>query len=146
MYWIDPYGLENIYSKDGVNFYAYPKPNGGSNYGEHARQGEGGEYHVHINNDPNKRWDVYNNRPLTEEDGKNFTKKELKVCKNLTENEQRYIRKATREVFHHNPSVLPRLRARYLTFFGALFGPLMDNSYEEICGADFENKLDDVCN
>ncbi|CAN7685340.1 hypothetical protein LJR117_003241 [Acidovorax sp. LjRoot117] len=137
-------GLEVIYKKDGVEFHANPMPKGGTNYGEHTTQVDGKTaYHVHINDDPNKRWDVTNNKALDPEG--NFTKKELKVCKSLNPNETKYLSKAAREVFHHRPERLPRIRARYLTLGGTLFGALMSNSYEETCNADFLNNLGDVC-
>ncbi len=141
---MDPLGLEVIYKKDGVEFHGNPMPKGGTNYGEHTTQVDGRTaYHVHVNDDPNKRWDVTNNQPLDPEG--NFTKKELKVCKSLSENEQKYLRKAAREVFHHRPDRLPKIKARYLTTFGMIFGALMSNSYEETCGADVGNQLDEVC-
>lgn len=147
LWYFDSYGLEKIFSKDGVTFHSYPKPDGGTNYGEHTTKVDGRNiYHTHINGDPKKRWDVYNNRPLTDEDAKNFTKKELKVCQNLTDREKVFVKKATREVFHHNPKALPRLKLKYLTMFGAVFGPLMSNSHTETCDKDFGNSLGDVCN
>ena len=145
----DPYGLEKIFSKDGVSFYAYPMPDGGSNYGEHARKGEGGEYHVHVNGEPNKRWDVYNNRPLTDEDAKNFTKKELKICQGLSEHDRWFLKKATREVFHHNREALGKLYTRYLRrsagALGALSTYASSNSLEEACTYDFADQLGEVC-
>ncbi|MFC4158995.1 RHS repeat domain-containing protein [Chitinimonas lacunae] len=142
---IDPFGLEVIFTKDGVEFHGNPRPAGGSNYGEHTTQVDGKTaYHVHINDHPNKRWDVTNNRPLDPEG--NFTKKELKVCKNLSDNEQKYLRRAAREVFHHRPDRLPKLRTRYLTTLGAIFGVLMSDSYQETCSADVGNQLDETCN
>ncbi len=141
---IDPFGLEVIYKKDGVGFHGNPMPKGGTNYGEHTTQVNGKTaYHVHINDDPNKRWDVTNNRALDPE--ANFTKKELKVCKSLSSNETKYLSKAAREVFHHRPERLPKIRARYLTLAGTIFGPLMSNSHEETCGADVQNDLGEVC-
>lgn len=146
----DPYGLEKIYTTtEGVELYAYPKPTPPSNRGEHARKGEGSEYHVHVNQHPKKRWDVYNNRPLTEEDAKNFTKKELRACRNLSQNEQWFIKKATREVFHRNPSALASLRSklarRMASGLGALGIYATSNSFEESCAKDFTGDLADAC-
>lgn len=98
----------------------------------------------HINDHPNKRWDVTNNMPL--DDVANFTKKELKVCQGLSQNEQKYLTKAAREVFHHRADRLPKIRARYLTTIGIIFGVLMSNSYEETCSRDYTDQLSDVCN
>ncbi len=148
----DPLGLEKVYIKDGVEFHANPKPDGGSNYGEHARHGEGKEYHVHINDKKNARWDVYNDRPLTPDDAKNFTKKELKVCKNLSKNEKWFVKKATREVFHHNRKALGAIYKRFLRrsakaagVFGALAQYVTSNSLEEACDLDFADQLEVVC-
>ena len=140
----DPLGLERIYMKHGVEFHANPKPDGGSNYGEHTTQTNGKTaYHVHINDHPNKRWDVTNNLPLDPES--NFTAKELKVCRNLSNGERTYLNGATKAVFHHRPERLPKLKGRYLTAAGRFFGALMSNSLEETCQIDFEGKLDEVC-
>lgn len=109
--YVDPWGLEEVLVVDGVSFHAYPKPVGGSNYGEHARHGQGGEYHVHINGKKDARWDVYNNKPLT--DSENFTKKELKVCKNLSKNQRRFLKKGTREIFHHNKKGFEKVKAKF---------------------------------
>lgn len=59
--------------------------------------------------------------------------------------EAKYLRKAAREVFHHRPERLPKIRVRSLTFLGALFGPLMSNSHEEICDADTRGNFEEVC-
>lgn len=63
----------------------------------------------------------------------------------LTDREKQYIKKACREVFHNNHSSLPRLKFRYLSFAGAIFGRLMTNSIEETCSKDFNNDLREVC-
>ncbi|MCB1740917.1 MAG: RHS domain-containing protein [Gammaproteobacteria bacterium] len=144
---VDPYGLEKIFIKDGVTFHAYPKPDGGSNYGEHARHGEGGEYHVHVNGDKNKRWDVYNGRPLTDDEAKYFSKKELKVCKSLTDAERWFVKKATREVFHHNTESLGKLYQKYLrraaklSGLGLLTTYATSNSHQEACELDFSEQI-----
>jgi RHS repeat-associated protein len=145
--WADPLGLERIYTKDGVDFFAYPKPGPGSSLGEHARHGPGGEYHVHVNGDPNKRWDVYNNRPLT--NAENFTRQELKICESLSEQEQAYLKRATREIFHHNlpgakqayMRLLQNTTRRALGVFGALATYGSSNSHTEACAVDIAGQV-----
>ncbi len=144
---VDPFGLEEIHRVDGVTFHAYPKPAPGTNRGEHARHGPGGEYHAHINGDPNKRWDVYNNRPLTEADAKNFTKKELQVCENLSNDEKRYLKRATREIFHRNRSgaikAWEALRRSQNAVRGlsALTAYAASNTHMEACAKDIEGEV-----
>ena len=122
-----------IFKQDGVSFHAYPKGDGKN---ESARHGPHGEYHFHVNGDKNKVVNAYTFEP---ENPSALTKKEKKVLENLSENEKRYVKKACREVFHNNPSAIPRLRMRYLSILGGMFGPLMSNSYEETCNIDVNN-------
>jgi hypothetical protein len=122
-------------------------PAPGSSLGEHARHGPGEEYHVHVNGDPAKRWDVYNNRPLT--GAEKFTRQELKVCESLNDEERVYMKRATREVFHRNlagakeayAKFLQRTSRRALGAFGALASYGASNSHEEACAVDIKGEV-----
>lgn len=100
---IDALGLEIIYEKGGVRFRAFPGPPAGGR--EHARMGPGGAYHVHLEDlagRPGPRINVQSLplEPLTPADEKLFAGKFRDVCRSITAQEQGYLNRATREIFH----------------------------------------------
>ncbi|MFJ6023539.1 RHS repeat domain-containing protein [Brevundimonas sp. NPDC092305] len=111
----DPDGRERIYYDQGYILKAYAGPQAGGI--EHARSGPGAEYHFHLTrgpNGPDVRVNAYTFEPLTPTDAQRMTRAQHEWLEKLTPPEQRFIRDATREVFHrgtaaHLQDRLPRV-------------------------------------
>jgi uncharacterized protein RhaS with RHS repeats len=99
---IDPEGLMEIYRDGGVVIQAYPGPQAGGI--EHARQGPGANYHVHVRDSAGNvvRMSTETWKPLTPEDlaKYNQSKQIQKACENLTEGEKKFLDRVNRNVFH----------------------------------------------
>ncbi len=99
----DPEGLLEIYrSPNGVTFDANPGlPAGGT---EHARQGPGANYHLHLRDSEGREARLSSEtwKPLTAEDKRIFdsSKQMQRACDNLTDGQKKFFDRVNREVFH----------------------------------------------
>lgn len=100
--WVDPAGLATIYSDGSVSVTAYPGPQAGGV--EHARQGPGQAYHVHVRDASGRivRVSTETWRPLTLEDQKVYDKSRSirNFCDSLTDGEKKFFDRVNRQVFH----------------------------------------------
>ena len=111
--YIDPEGLAEIYRGGGVVINAYPGPQAGGI--EHARQGPGANYHVHVRDSAGREARISTEtwRPLTPGDQKIYdqSKQMQKACDSLSEGEKKFLDRVNRQVFHRGgPSVNQLLR------------------------------------
>ncbi len=98
----DPEGLLEIFRDGHVSIHSNPSQPAGGN--EHARQGPGLQYHVHVKDGQGReaRMSTETWRPLTPEDGRIYDKsREMqKVCNDLTDGQKKFFDRVNREVFH----------------------------------------------
>ena len=98
----DPDGLLEIYRGDGVTFNAYPGPQAGGI--EHARQGPGESYHIHLRDGAGREARLSSEtwKPLTSEDKRIFdsSRQMQRACENLTDGQKKFFDRVNREVFH----------------------------------------------
>jgi RHS repeat-associated protein len=98
----DPFGLSKVHQSDGVTFHSYPGPQAGGR--EHARQGPGESYHLHLRDRDGREARLSSEtwKPLTPEDKRIFdsSKDMRRACDNLTDGEKKFIGRVNREVFH----------------------------------------------
>lgn len=108
---IDPLGLMEIYRSDGVTFHSYPGPPAGGN--EHARQGPGGNYHVHMRDRAGNEARISTEtwKPLTPEDERIFNRSRSmqKACENLTDGQKKFFDKVNRQIFHRGGPTVNQL-------------------------------------
>lgn len=102
-----------IHRDGNVTIKSYPEPQAGGI--EHARQGPGAAYHVHVKDGQGRevRMSTENWKPLTPEDQRIFDKsKEIKkVCENLSEGQKKLFDRINRQVFYKGaPTVNQILR------------------------------------
>ena len=111
--YIDPDGLMQIYEGNGVTFHSFPGgPAGGI---EHARQGPGQSYHIHLRDGSGNEARISTEtwKPLTPDDKKIFdgSKPMQKACEGLTDGEKKFFDRVNRQVFHRGgPSVNQLMR------------------------------------
>ncbi len=110
---IDPDGLMEIYRDGNVTIHSYPGPQAGGI--EHARQGPGGDYHVHIKDGQGREVRISTEKwkPLTPEDQRIFDRsKEIqKTCEKLTDGEKKLFDRINRQIFHRGmPTINQILR------------------------------------
>jgi RHS repeat-associated protein len=126
--YIDPDGLMEIYRDGNVTMHAYPGPQAGGN--EHARQGPGANYHIHIKDGLGNEARVSTEtwKPLTAGDKAAYDKSKgiQKACGNLAEGEKKLLDRVNRQIFHRGgPTVnqLMRLGAMRGGRSGGVRGP-----------------------
>ncbi len=99
---VDPDGLMKIYEGDGVTFHSYPGPQAGGI--EHARQGPGESYHMHLRDGAGREARLSSEtwKPLTPGDQRIFdsSKQMQRACDNLTDGQKKFFDRVNREVFH----------------------------------------------
>ncbi|OUM04315.1 RHS repeat-associated core domain-containing protein [Variovorax sp. JS1663] len=99
---IDPDGLMKIYEGDGVTFHSYPGPQAGGI--EHARQGPGESYHMHLRDSAGREARLSSEtwKPLTPGDQRIFdsSKQMQRACDNLTGGQKKFFDRVNREIFH----------------------------------------------
>ncbi|MEA3192446.1 MAG: hypothetical protein QOD26_779 [Betaproteobacteria bacterium] len=104
----DPLGLLEIDRSEGVSVRAYSKVSG-----EHARQGPGESYHVHIRDRQGNvaRISTETWKPLTPKDEVVYkqSKPIRNYCENLTEGQKKLLYRVNREVFHRGAPTLAQL-------------------------------------
>ena len=112
--YVDPEGLMELWRDGSVRMMSYPGPQAGGI--EHARQGPGSAYHVHLidNEGREARMSSETWKPLTPEDEKiyNQSKQMQRACQSLTEGEKKFFDRVNRNVFHRggpSPNQLLRL-------------------------------------
>jgi RHS repeat-associated protein len=98
----DPSGLIKIHQGDGVTFHSFPGPQAGGR--EHARQGPGESYHLHLRDKEGREARLSSEtwKPLTAEDRRIFeSSREMRTaCENLTNGEKKFLDRVNREIFH----------------------------------------------
>jgi RHS repeat-associated protein len=109
----DPEGLVGLYNDGSVNMNAYPGPPAGGN--EHARQGPGQNYHVHLrdSNGREVRISTETWKPLTPQDQKFYdqSKPIRNFCEGLSPGEKKFYDRVNRQVFHTGyPTINQTLR------------------------------------
>ncbi|GLK76465.1 hypothetical protein GCM10008171_17190 [Methylopila jiangsuensis] len=110
----DPTGLYELHRQGSISMHSYPGPQAGGN--EHARQGPGGDYHVHLRDragGPDARISTGTWKPLTPDDEAilNKNRNMRKFCDNLSDADKRLFDKINRQIFHRgSPSVNQLLR------------------------------------
>jgi len=109
----DPFGLYEIDRGGGVTVHSYPGPPAGGI--EHARQGPGGNYHVHLRDGAGREARISTEtwKPLTPDDQRIYdrSKSMQKYCENLTEGEKKFFDRVNRQVFHRgHPTVNQLMR------------------------------------
>jgi len=108
----DPFGLYELYRGNGVVIHSYPGPQAGGN--EHARQGPGANYHVHVRDSTGRvaRISTETWKPLTPDDERIFNKsKQMQnACEKLSEGEKKLFDRMNRQIFHRGAPTLNQLR------------------------------------
>jgi RHS repeat-associated protein len=98
----DPDGLVEIYRDGGVTFQSFPGQPAGGN--EHARAGEGKNYHIHIKDGSGREARISTEtwKPLTPDDERIFNKsKQMQnACEKLTDGEKKFFDRVNRQIFH----------------------------------------------
>lgn len=99
---IDPDGLMEVLRTHGVSFHANPgEPSGGN---EHARNGPGAAYHLHLKDKEGREARISSEtwKPLTPEDERVFksSPQMQKACDSLTDGEKKFLDRVNRQVFH----------------------------------------------
>ena len=115
--YVDPDGLMEIFRSDGVTFQSFPGQPAGGN--EHARAGEGKNYHMHLRDGSGReaRMSTETWKPLTPEDERIFkaSKQMQTACEKLTDGEKKFLDRVNRQVFHRGgPTVNQLLRIGYM--------------------------------
>ena len=112
---VDPDGLLVINQDGGVTMNSYPGPPAGGT--EHARQGPGGTYHVHITErgGPEIRMSTETWKPLTPADEEKYNSRDgrniKRYCENLTDGQKKFFDRVNRQIFHRGgPTVNQTLR------------------------------------
>jgi RHS repeat-associated protein len=99
---VDPEGLAGLYNDGSVSVNAYPGSPAGGN--EHARQGPGQNYHVHIrdSNGREVRMSTETWKPLTPQDQKIYDQSKAirNFCDGLSSAEKKFYDRVNRQVFH----------------------------------------------
>jgi RHS repeat-associated protein len=101
---IDPEGLSTIYRdpNSSVTFHSFPGQPAGGN--EHARAGEGKNYHIHVRDGSGKEARISTEtwKPLTPKDQEIYDKNKAmqKTCNSLTDGQKKFFDKVNRQVFH----------------------------------------------
>jgi hypothetical protein len=100
--YFDPEGLLEVYRDGNVTIHSYPGPQGGGK--EHAREGPGSQYHVHVKDGQGREARVSTEtwKPLTPEDQRIYDRsKEIqKTCEKLSVGEKKLLDRVNRQVFH----------------------------------------------
>jgi RHS repeat-associated protein len=108
---IDPDGLMKIFEGDGITIHSYPGPQAGGR--EHARQGPGENYHVHVKDNSGRvaRISTETWKPLTPEDQRIYDRSKTmqKACENLTEGNKKLFDQINRQVFHRGAPTINQL-------------------------------------
>jgi RHS repeat-associated protein len=111
---VDPEGLLEIYRSGGVTFHSYPGPFAGGR--EHARAGEGQNYHIHVRDSAGREARISTEtwKPLTSDDAQRYnqSKQMQNACNNLTDGEKKFFDRVNRQVFHRggpSPNQLKRI-------------------------------------
>jgi uncharacterized protein RhaS with RHS repeats len=123
--WIDPDGLVGLYAGDGVTMNAYPGPQAGGI--EHARNGPGAAYHVHIRDSSTGvtvRMSTETWKPLTPADQKLYdnSKSVKSFCEGLTDGQKKFFDRTNREVFHRGAPTSGQLRNLLIFRGGSMRG------------------------
>lgn len=116
---IDPLGLMELYREFGVTMHSYPGP--AVRGDEHARQGPGGQYHIHLKDREGReaRISTENWKPLTPADQRTYNQSPAmqRMCENLSEGQKKFLDRVNRQIFHRGQPT-----ARQLEGIGNLRG------------------------
>jgi len=110
----DPFGLLEIDRAGGITVHSYPGPPAGGI--EHARQGPGESYHVHLRDSAGREARISTEtwKPLTPQDQLIYdrSKSMQRYCENLSQGEKKFFDRVNRQIFHRGyptPNQLTRL-------------------------------------